>query len=74
MGAEETVKVDIKIYPYNGEKILVCSDGLTNYVEDDEIMDFVNNADDLQCAAQEMTQLANVRGGRDNITVAIFGE
>lgn len=74
MGTEETVKVDIKIYPYNKERILVCSDGLTNYVEDDEIMDFVHNSADLQSAAQSMSELANARGGRDNITVAILGE
>lgn len=73
MGAEETVRVDLKIYPYRGEKILICSDGLINYLEDDEILDYVNNSETLQRAAEDMTALANARGGRDNITVAILG-
>ena len=33
MGAEDTVKVDISIKPYNGETLILCSDGLTNFVE-----------------------------------------
>lgn len=70
MGAEDTVKVDISIKPYNGETILLCSDGLTNLVEDDEIRDYVKNGKTLQKSAEGLVALANERGGGDNITVA----
>ena len=43
MGAEDTVKVDISIKPYNGETLVLCSDGLTNFVEDDEIRTYIKN-------------------------------
>ncbi|MCC8169813.1 MAG: Stp1/IreP family PP2C-type Ser/Thr phosphatase [Oscillospiraceae bacterium] len=72
MGAEETVKVDITIKPYNGEKILLCSDGLTNFVTDEEIMDYMNNTDTLQEGAEQLVKLANDRGGRDNITIVVL--
>ena len=42
MGAEDTVKVDISIKPYNGETLVLCSDGLTNFVDDDEILSHIN--------------------------------
>lgn len=72
MGAEDTVKVDITIKPYTGEKILLCSDGLTNFVEDEEIKDYINSANSLQAGAQSLVRLANDRGGRDNITVVVL--
>ncbi len=72
MGAEETIKVDIGIIPYNGEKLLLCSDGLSNLVEDDEIFNYVKYSDDLQTAVQKLVDLANLRGGTDNITAAVI--
>lgn len=72
MGAEDTVKVDITIKPYTGEKILLCSDGLTNFVYDEEIKDYINSANSLQEGAQRLINLANERGGRDNITVVVL--
>ncbi len=72
MGAEETVKVDITIKPYSGEKILLCSDGLTNFAEDEEIKDYINSASTLQEGAEALVKLANERGGRDNITVVVL--
>ena len=72
MGAEESVKIDIGILPYKNEKIFLCSDGLTNLVEDDEIFNFVKYSNDLQTAAQKLVDMANLRGGTDNITAAVF--
>lgn len=72
MGAEETVKVDIGIKPYNGEKILLCSDGLTNFVEDEEIKEIINGQDNLQKKSEKLVQTANSRGGRDNITIVVL--
>ena len=72
MGAEESVKVDIGILPYNGERIFLCSDGLSNLVEDDEIFNYVKYSKDLQTAMQSLVDLANLRGGTDNITAAVI--
>ncbi|MCC8160984.1 MAG: Stp1/IreP family PP2C-type Ser/Thr phosphatase [Oscillospiraceae bacterium] len=75
MGAEDTVKVDISIKPYNGEIIALCSDGLTNFVADEEIMEYIKGEKSLQEGAEKLVALANSRGGGDNITiVAVEGE
>ena len=72
MGAEEAVKVDINIRPYKGEKVLLCSDGLTNMLDDDEIFDIINKYSDLHAAAQKLIDRANEAGGNDNITVVVL--
>ena len=72
MGAEEAVKVDIGIRPYNGEKVLLCSDGLTNMLDDDEIFEIINKCSDLQSAADMLIDRANEAGGNDNITVVVL--
>ncbi|MCH5210752.1 MAG: Stp1/IreP family PP2C-type Ser/Thr phosphatase [Oscillospiraceae bacterium] len=69
MGAEDTVKVDISIKPYDGEIVVLCSDGLTNFVDDDEIMTFILREKTLQENCEELVALANSRGGGDNITI-----
>jgi protein phosphatase len=74
MGAEDTVKVDISIKPYGGETIVLCSDGLTNFVEDEEILTHIKQSSTLQEAAEKLVALANERGGGDNITIVAFGK
>ena len=74
MGAEDTVKVDISIKPYNGETLVLCSDGLTNFVDDEEILSHVKRKKALQKSAEDLTALANSRGGSDNITIVAFGK
>jgi protein phosphatase len=55
-----------------GDTILLCSDGLTDLVWDDEILKTVRSARDLKTAAQNLVDLANQRGGHDNITVILL--
>ena len=69
MGAETSIKVDIIIEPYNGQTILLCSDGLSNMIEDDEIFNCVKYSRDLQTAVETLRDMANECGGTDNITV-----
>ena len=65
--------MDIGIKPYNGEKILLCSDGLINFVEDEEIKDIMVNGDgSLQEKSEQLVQTANSRGGKDNITIIVL--
>ncbi len=55
-----------------GNVILMCSDGLTNMLSDDEIMNIINNnLDRLDLAAQTLVNKANEYGGYDNISVVI---
>lgn len=70
MGTEETIKVDVEIFNYYGEILLICSDGLTNMVDDEKICAIVNmNKKDLKTLAERLVQAANDNGGADNITV-----
>lgn len=55
-----------------GDVILLCSDGLTDLVWDDEILDVVQAATNLSEAAQTLVNLANERGGHDNITIVFL--
>ena len=54
-----------------GDKLLLCSDGLTNKVEDTEIADIVDAAATLDEACARLIALANERGGEDNITAVL---
>ena len=55
-----------------GDVYLLCSDGLTGMVPEDEILKLVTeNADDLEKACQELIDTANARGGLDNVTAIL---
>jgi serine/threonine protein phosphatase PrpC len=51
-----------------GDRLLLCSDGLTDLVDDEEILDILRNQP-LQISSKSLVDLANQRGGHDNITV-----
>jgi len=55
-----------------GDTILICTDGLTDLVWNDEIKDIIRSKHDLKTAAQALVNLANERGGHDNITVVLM--
>jgi protein phosphatase len=55
-----------------GDTILLCSDGLTDLVWDDEIQKTIRSKRDMKVAAEALVTLANERGGHDNITVVIM--
>lgn len=52
--------------------ILLCTDGLTDMVWDDEILEVVRTRPNLREASRELVNLANERGGHDNITVVLI--
>jgi protein phosphatase len=54
-----------------GDSYLLCSDGLTNMLEDEEIAVMLQDAVPVQAIADRLVALANERGGRDNISVVI---
>jgi PPM family protein phosphatase len=55
-----------------GDTILVCSDGLTDLIWDDEILKAIRSRKELKAAAEALVNMANERGGHDNITVALI--
>lgn len=52
---------------------LLCSDGLTNELTKEEILQVIMEEDDYVKIANKLVYLANEKGGRDNITVLLFG-
>ena len=52
--------------------ILLCSDGLTDLVWDDEILKIIRSERDLASAAENLVNAANERGGHDNITIILM--
>ncbi len=74
VGAEETVNVDFfTVQLEEGDEILMCTDGLTNMLEDEEIRMILDGARDTVEKAQELVKAANEHGGRDNISVILIG-
>ena len=72
IGSEKKPRIDLfEIVLASGDKILLCSDGLTRHVMDEEICAALENQD-IEDAATQLIQLANDRGGQDNISVAII--
>ncbi len=80
VGTERTVNADIFTTPhkdYRGECILLCSDGLTNHVEPEEIGALLTGVretakrDGLRSVCEELVEKANERGGSDNITAVL---
>ena len=64
---EEMFSIDLK----ENSKVLMCSDGLTNMLEDAEILSIVRNNADIEDAARMLIDRANENGGKDNISVII---
>ncbi len=56
----------------DGDVVLLCSDGLTNMVSDEEIMSIINKYNDLEECTKELINRANYNGGMDNISVVVI--
>ena len=71
LGVEPTVEVEIREIPVQkGEVYMLCSDGLSDMIEDEDIHLTINTfSDNLDTVARQLIQLANDNGGRDNISV-----
>ena len=52
-----------------GDRVLLCSDGLYDEVEDDDILYTVSRFDDMMYCAEDLVSMANDNGGNDNISV-----
>lgn len=67
----EAVPDFFEIVLQENEKVLLCSDGLTNMVEDDEIRDIVMQKEFVNKICDQLIERANYYGGKDNIGVVV---
>jgi protein phosphatase len=74
LGAEEKIEIDAdEEVLLDRDKILLCTDGLTDMVGDEEILRMIlRNGDDPQKACEQLVDVANGKGGMDNITVILL--
>jgi protein phosphatase len=74
VGTERAIEVDVFTVPAElGDLVLLCSDGLTDMLSEEEIASVLLQTDrDPPTAAKELVAAANAKGGEDNITVVLF--
>lgn len=73
IGAQKNVKADFfEVELAKDDYVLMCTDGLTNMVRDEEILDIVSSEKEPEAIAHKLVRMANDNGGRDNITVTII--
>ena len=72
LGTAETVQVDLTYVDLRkGDRLLVCSDGLSGMIRSDEMREVLLSTPDSLAACRELTDRANRAGGHDNITVIV---
>lgn len=72
IGCSDELEVDTYVRRLNNDDILVlCTDGLTNMLDEEEIKDVVLGYENPEEACHELIRRANEKGGEDNITVII---
>lgn len=73
IGVSETVEPDyFDTKLEKGECLLLCSDGLSNMLEDAQIKEILDRRTDLRSGAEELVREANRNGGKDNIAVVLI--
>ena len=69
LGMKDTVQVDVgRFEPEDGDVFLLCSDGLSGMVSDEEIGEALRETSDLEEACSKLIERANAAGGNDNVT------
>ena len=74
LGLADDVEVDVKLVDIkSGDMYLLCSDGLSGHVEDEEMLDIITKCNgDIRGAVAKLVDRANEEGGNDNITVVLL--
>jgi serine/threonine protein phosphatase PrpC len=75
LGGRADLQVDVQALPMEaGDVLLLCSDGLTTMVPDEEVSQILGESSgDIEKAARGLVAAANEKGGEDNITVILVG-
>ena len=72
LGIDPDVNVDVdELTMSKGDRLVFCSDGLSELVSDDEILYAVMSSDTPEIACDQLVNMANQKGGHDNITVIV---
>lgn len=75
LGREDLQHIDIQEFEVqSGDRLLICSDGLTEEVSDAQIQSVLSNLESCEITAQELIDAAKSAGGSDNITVVIVDQ
>ena len=73
LGVSESVEYDLFIEQLQSDDIIIlCTDGVTNYLDDLEIPFEILKLVNIESAPQKLIELANVRGGADNSTIVVI--
>ena len=73
VGLEQELQVDcFRKMLHPGDRVLLCSDGLTDMLEDEQIRRIIDKKKDVRSAAEKLVKAANDNGGRDNIAVIVI--
>lgn len=72
LGIRDHVEVDLfREMPQRGDVLLLCTDGLSDIVRDEEIAEILRSTTDPKLASKVLVRKANQNGGNDNITVVV---
>lgn len=73
LGVFPSTSTNVSIHPYKYEPIILCSDGLTNNVSEDDMVKIIKDANlDAEDKVNALVDKANANGGSDNISVIYF--
>src|SRR5690606_11926708 len=73
VGMQEQVQVDVGSFDAHvGDTYLLCSDGLSGMIDDDDLCKIVSSSTDLMETCRKLINTANEHGGEDNITVVLI--
>ena len=72
LGVYPSASIDIKVFPYLNEEVLLCSDGLYNNVPVEDIAAIVKGSDSVDQKVNELIAIGNKNGGSDNIAVVLW--
>ena len=72
LGTYPSVEIDIVVKPYEGQSLLLCSDGLYNNVSETTIASILKGKDSPEEKINELISIANNNGGSDNIGIVIW--
>lgn len=73
LGSEESVEPDVEdLVVLSGDTLVLCSDGLTRHVHDEEILKIISSASSLEQSCATLVEAAKNNGGDDNITCLLL--
>lgn len=73
LGTNAAVDVDLQVVDLEeGDRLILCSDGLTNMVSIEEMSEVLLKENSARLACELLVELANENGGQDNITITIY--